>query len=162
MRADLVGATSKDDVLARLRAFAADLPEGAWLLGRGWDQNDWPERTFPTAADLDVAFPDRPVWLTRVDGHAGWANTAAMDAVDQDTRARLTQGDWQPDGGRIVRDAQGRATGIFVDGAMALLDSEMPVMATATAQRHAALGIQVGAETRFIGTWGMGRVGKSR
>ena len=52
MQADLVGAGSKEEVLRRLRAFAADLPEGAWLLGRGWDQNDWPERTFPTAADL--------------------------------------------------------------------------------------------------------------
>ena len=151
MRADLVGATSKDDVLARLRAFAADLPEGAWLLGRGWDQNDWPERTFPTAADLDVAFPDRPVWLTRVDGHAGWANTAAMGAVDQDTRARLTQGDWQPDGGRIVRDAQGRATGIFVDGAMALLDSAMPEMDAATAQRTLALGMQMAVEHGLTG-----------
>ncbi|GAB2621784.1 amidohydrolase [Novilysobacter erysipheiresistens] len=151
MRADLVGATSKDEVLARLRAFAADLPEGAWLLGRGWDQNDWPERTFPTAADLDVAFPDRPVWLTRIDGHAGWANTAAMEAIDQDTRARLTQGDWQPDGGRIVRDAQGRATGIFVDGAMALVDAAMPPMDAATAQRALALGMQAAVEHGLTG-----------
>ncbi|MCM2335464.1 MAG: amidohydrolase family protein, partial [Pseudomonas sp.] len=66
LRADLVGAASKQEVLARLRAFAADLPAGAWLLGRGWDQNDWPEQRFPTAADLDAAFPDRPVWLERV------------------------------------------------------------------------------------------------
>src|SRR3546814_11728476 len=109
MRADLVGATSKDDVLARLRAFAADLPEGAWLLGRGWDQNDWPERTFPTAAALDVAFPDRPVWLTRVAGHAGWANTAAMDAVAQETPARLTPGHRQYGGRGTLRAARGRA-----------------------------------------------------
>ncbi|MGH8085747.1 MAG: amidohydrolase [Lysobacter sp.] len=146
MRADLVGATSKDEVLARLRAFAADLPEGAWLLGRGWDQNDWPERAFPTAADLDAAFPDRPVWLTRIDGHAGWANRAAMKAIDKDL-----SGDWQPDGGRIVRDAQDRATGIFVDGAMGLLDSAMPAMDAATAQRALALGMQMAVEHGLTG-----------
>ena len=104
MQADLVGAGSKEEVLRRLRAFAADLPDGAWLLGRGWDQNDWPERTFPTAADLDAAFPRRPVWLTRVDGHAGWANSAAIAAAEA-AGGRDLSGDWQPDGGRIVRDA---------------------------------------------------------
>ncbi|WP_348253406.1 amidohydrolase family protein, partial [Salmonella enterica] len=65
----------------RLRAYASQLPKDAWLLGGGWDQNDWPEKRFPTAADLDAAFPDRPVWLERVDGHAGWANSAALRAV---------------------------------------------------------------------------------
>ena len=74
MRVDLVGARSKAEVIARLQAFAAQLPEDAWLLGRGWDQNDWPGKTFPTATDLDAVFPNRPVWLERVDGHAGWAN----------------------------------------------------------------------------------------
>jgi predicted amidohydrolase YtcJ len=77
MQADLVDTRSKAEVLERLEAFAANLPDGAWLLGRGWDQNDWPDKTFPTAADLDAAFPTRPVWLERIDGHAGWANTAA-------------------------------------------------------------------------------------
>src|SRR3546814_14944654 len=136
MRADLVGATSKDDVLARLRSFAADLPEGAWLLGRGWDQNDWPARPFPTAADLDVAFPDRPVWLTRVDGHAGWAHTAAIDAVAHDTPARLTQGDWPPDASRLVPSSQGRATGLFVDGAIAPRASATTGLDPATATRQ--------------------------
>src|SRR5690606_12982803 len=60
MRAGLAGARDKAEVLARLRAFEATLAPGDWLLGRGWDQNDWPDRAFPTAADLDVAFPDRP------------------------------------------------------------------------------------------------------
>ena len=68
LRADLVGAASKAEVVERLQRFASDLPDGAWLLGRGWDQNDWPEKEFPTAADLDAAFPERPVWLERVDG----------------------------------------------------------------------------------------------
>src|SRR5690606_24726679 len=73
MSADLTGAGSKAEIVERLRAFAATIPEGAWIVGRGWDQNRWPEQAFPTAADLDAAFPDRPVWLVRVDGHAGWA-----------------------------------------------------------------------------------------
>lgn len=120
LRADLVGARSKAEVVARLQAFAATLPPEAWLLGRGWDQNDWPDKTFPTAADLDAAFPTRPVWLERVDGHAGWANTAAMHRVTRD----LT-GDWQPDGGLIVR-AGGRPTGVFVDAAAGLIDAVVP------------------------------------
>jgi predicted amidohydrolase YtcJ len=79
-QADLVGAASKQEVIARLREFALALPEGAWLLGHGWDQNDWPERDFPGRADLDAEFPDRPVWLERIDGHAAWANTLAIAA----------------------------------------------------------------------------------
>jgi len=120
MRADLVGAVSKGEAIARLRDFERTLPAGAWLLGRGWDQNDWPGQTYPTAADLDAAFPARPVWLERIDGHAGWANSAAMRAV-----ARDLGGDWQPDGGRILR-ADGRPTGIFVDTAVALIDGVVP------------------------------------
>ncbi len=120
MQADLVGARSKAEVLERLKAFAANLPEGTWLLGRGWDQNDWPDKTFPTAADLDTAFPTRPVWLERVDGHAGWANTAAMRRV-----TRELTGDWQPAGGLIVR-AEGKPTGVFVDAASELIDAVVP------------------------------------
>ncbi len=126
LTANLVGTRDKAEVLQRLQAFAAQLPPGEWLLGQGWDQNDWPRRAgqeqgFPTAADLDAVFPDRPVWLYRIDGHAGWANTMAMRAVGRDL-----SGDWQPDGGRIVRDAQGNATGVFVDHASNLVDDKMP------------------------------------
>jgi len=125
MQADLVGARDKAEVVARLREYEKTLPEGAWLLGNGWDQNDWPDRTFPTAADLDAAFPDRPVWLDRVDGHAGWANSAAMKAVEAAMPGRTLAGDWQPDGGRILRDGD-RATGVFVDGAMDLVGKVLP------------------------------------
>lgn len=137
MRASLVDTSSKAEIVQRLREFAKDLPEGAWLLGRGWDQNDWPEQRFPTAADLDAAFPDRPVWLERIDGHAGWANSAAMRAVERDLG-----GDWQPDGGRIERDPQGRPTGVFIDSAAALVDSAMPAMDAATAERALELGMR--------------------
>ena len=127
MRADLVGAGSKLEVMERLKQFARELPPGAWLLGGGWDQNDWAEKEFPSAAELDAAFPDRPVWLERVDGHAGWANSVAMARAGRDLA-----GDWQPDGGRILRDADGKATGIFVDGAMALINAAVPATDEAT------------------------------
>jgi predicted amidohydrolase YtcJ len=121
-RADLVGARSKAEIVERLRQFANKLPADAWLLGRGWDQNLWPEgeRDFPSAADLDAAFPDRPVWLERIDGHAGWANSAALRAVD-----RPLDGDWQVDGGEILR-RDGRATGVFIDAAAALVEAAVP------------------------------------
>lgn len=120
MQVDLMGADSKADVLQRLQAFAAGLPEGAWLLGRGWDQNRWPDKAFPTASDLDAAFPGRPVWLERVDGHAGWANSAALAASGVDF-----SGDWQTDGGRIIRDGR-HATGVFIDAAMRHVEAAIP------------------------------------
>ncbi|GAA5077499.1 amidohydrolase [Lysobacter panacisoli] len=146
LSADLVGAQSKEEVLQRLQAFAKQLPDGAWLIGRGWDQNDWPEKRFPSAADLDAAFPDRPVWLERIDGHAGWANTAAMRAVTRDL-----SGEWQPDGGRIERGASKRPTGIFVDGAMALVDQARPPLDEATAERALSLGMQAAVEHGLTG-----------
>ena len=132
MQAQLEGTTSKADVVARLQSYAKDLPKGEWLLGRGWDQNDWPEKVFPTAADLDAAFPDRPVWIERVDGHAAWANSAALKFVKKDL-----SGDWQPGGGRIERSG-GKATGVFVDGAMNLVNEVVPVTSPETTDR--ALG----------------------
>jgi predicted amidohydrolase YtcJ len=120
MRADLVGTRSKAEVIERLKEFETTLPPGAWLLGRGWDQNDWPEKSFPTASDLDAAFPTRPVWLERIDGHAGWANTPAMKLVP-----RELAGDWQPEGGQVLR-AGGRPTGVFIDTAARLVEEVVP------------------------------------
>jgi predicted amidohydrolase YtcJ len=137
LTANLVGTTSKAEVIERLQAFEATLPEGEWLVGNGWDQNDWTDKTFPTAADLDAAFPRRPVWLDRIDGHAGWANTAAMRAVGRDL-----SGDWQPDGGRIVRDAGGAATGIFVDGAMSLVSGVIPALDAGDIEQALKLAMQ--------------------
>jgi len=126
MRAELMGTVSKEDILSRLIAFEATLPKGQWLLGRGWDQNDWPTIELPTKADLDAAFPDRPVFLRRVDGHAAWANSAAMTVADRDLN-----GDWQVDGGDIVRDDKGEATGVFVDNAIGLVENKIPAPSVA-------------------------------
>ncbi len=146
LRAELDGTRSRAEVVERLRAFARDLPAGAWLLGRGWDQNDWPEAEFPTAADLDAAFPDRPVWLRRVDGHAAWANTAALRAV----KGNLA-GMRDPEGGQILRDAAGAPTGVFIDNAMDLVDAAVPALDDATAERGLVLGMQAAVRHGLTG-----------
>jgi len=117
---DLVGSASRAEVVSRLKAGAARLPKGAWLIGRGWDQNRWSDKQFPTAADLDAAFPDRPVFLERIDGHASWANSAAMKHA-----TTSLDGDWQPEGGRILRAGK-KATGVLVDGAQSLVGKAIP------------------------------------
>ena len=116
----LVGAASFDEVVARVKQRAERAQPGEWILGRGWDQNRWPVKEFPTSAALDAAIPDHPVWLRRVDGHAGVANTAALRA------AGVTASTRDPEGGRIVRDASGNPSGTFVDAAMGLVDTKVP------------------------------------
>ncbi len=146
LQVDLDGTRSKAEILARLQAFAAKLPPGAWLTGRGWDQNDWPEQAFPTAADLDAAFPDRPIWLRRVDGHAGWANSAALRAVKRDL-----SGTWQPDGGVIRRDAQGRPSGVLIDNAMELMDATVPAPDAATLEHALELAMHAAVADGLTG-----------
>ncbi len=158
MQADLTGARDTAEVVARLQAYARTLPANAWILGNGWDQNDWPGQRFPTAAELDAAFPDRPVWLDRVDGHAGWANSRAI-ALAQAHAGRALSGDWQPDGGRIERDRDGRPSGVFVDGAMDLVAAVVP--APDEAYREQALDKALAAMARD-GLTGVHDMGTSR
>jgi hypothetical protein len=150
MRADLVGAASKDEAIARLREFERTLAPEAWLLGRGWDQNDWPGKSYPTAADLDAAFPERPVWLERIDGHAGWANSAAMHAVPRDL-----SGDWQPAGGRILRSG-GKPTGVFIDTAVALIDAAVPPPDATTRAEALTRALASAASAGLTGVHDMG------
>lgn len=110
---------------ARLRSFATTLPKGAWLIGHGWDQNRWPGGAFPSAANLDAAFPDRPVYLSRIDEHAAWVNTVALKLA-----SKSLDGDWQPEGGRIERK-DGNATGVLVDGATKLVEQAIPPLGEA-------------------------------
>ena len=81
LQLDLTGTRSLEDLQQRLKAYAAAHPQARWILGRGWNQELWPDREFPTAADIDAVVSDRPVWLGRVDGHAAIANSAAMQAA---------------------------------------------------------------------------------
>ncbi len=112
---DLTGTPSYAAVIARVVAKAATLPKGTPVLGRGWDQNDWSDTRLPTHQALSAATPDHPVLLERVDGHASLANMAAM------RKAGITAETKDPEGGRVMRDASGAATGVFVDNAQSLL-----------------------------------------
>lgn len=119
LRIDLSQTRSLDEALTMLRAYAAANP-AKWILGRGWNQEKWGLGRFPTAADLDGIDDARPIWLERVDGHAGWANRQAL-AV-----AGISAATKDVAGGRIERDASGAPTGILVDSAMDLVAKVMP------------------------------------
>ena len=155
-RVDLVGTRSKQEILERLRAFERDLPAGEWLVGRGWDQNDWPEQDFPTVADLDTAFPERPVWLGRVDGHAGWVNSAVLRAIAADPAAAKLLAQGQPPGGLIVRDAAGKPTGVFVDDAERLVAAVAPEMDQDDADRALSLALAEAVRHGLTGVHDMG------
>ncbi|MBI3715957.1 MAG: amidohydrolase [Betaproteobacteria bacterium] len=120
LQIDLADTATLADALQRVKQYAAQHPGTGWLRGRGWNQVIWKLGRFPTAAELDAAVPDRPVWLRRVDGHAGWANALALK------QAGISRDTADPAGGRIERDAKGEPTGVLVDGAMALLTGKMP------------------------------------
>ncbi len=116
---DLVGCQDLPEALGRIRTWMERHPEG-WLVGRGWDQNRWPSRAFPTARDLDRLTGSRPAMLQRVDGHAIWVNSAALALAGIDAKTP------DPAGGRILRDGEGHPTGILVDNAADLVARLMP------------------------------------
>lgn len=123
-RVDLVGTASWDDVVEKTKRFAAEnLPTGqagpnGWLLGRGWDQNDWPLKEFPTNEKLNELFPDRPVLLTRVDGHAAIVNQKALELAGVKAGDKISGGE--------IEVKNGKLTGILVDNAVGLVSSRIP------------------------------------
>jgi len=119
LQLDLVGTNSVEDLQARLRDYAGR-PGRAWILGRGWNQELWPTKRFPTAADLDAVVPERPVMLERVDGHAVVVNSAALKA------AGITAATKDPVGGKIERDSNGNPTGLLIDAASELVSAKVP------------------------------------
>jgi predicted amidohydrolase YtcJ len=138
---DLSATTSLPDALKAIGDYArANQSQGAgagWLRGRGWNQENWKLGRFPTALDVDAAVSDRPVWFERVDGHAGWANSRALEA------AGITDKTPDPAGGKILRDANGKATGVLVDAAKELVVKVMP--AHTEAEGRMALDRALGA-----------------
>ncbi|MDX1999996.1 MAG: amidohydrolase [Thermoanaerobaculia bacterium] len=141
---DLVATSSFEEVIARVHAAAAGRPSGTWIAGRGWDQNDWPERSFPTHERLSAALPDHPVWLTRVDGHAALLNARAMTVLG------IGPAVVDPPGGRFERDGAGRPTGVLIDRAMDVA-AQIPAPDAAERQRRlaaaAARAVAVGLTT---------------
>lgn len=117
---DLTGTTSYDEVVARVAERAKRTPKGQWVLGRGWDQNDWGDTRFPTHDKMTAAVPDHPVYIVRVDGHAGLANLKALQA------AGVTAATQDPSGGHIERSADGAPAGVFVDNAQGLVRRAIP------------------------------------
>lgn len=126
---DLHGASTYGEVIRRVRERARETPAGAWVYGRGWDQNLWPGRQFPTHAELSAAVTDHPVWLTRVDGHAALVNATALAALGLDAATP------DPAGGRFLRDATGRLTGVMVDNAQGVAGRKLPEPTAADRER---------------------------
>ncbi|MBO6585992.1 MAG: amidohydrolase [Gracilimonas sp.] len=111
LNVNVAGIESLEATLDTIKAYAEANPELEWIQGRGWNQTLWEENEFPTAEDLDRVVPDRPVYLSRVDGHAGWVNSKALEL------AQISKDTPDPQGGKIIRDGNGEATGVFVDAA---------------------------------------------
>jgi len=116
-QADLTGSLSTVEITERLQKHRQQNPS-AWILGRGWDQNDWKKKEFPNKSMLDKLFPDVPIYLTRVDGHAAWVSSKALDMAGIDAGTTVK-------GGEILTDAKG-VTGILLDNAMALVEQLLP------------------------------------
>ncbi|MCP3100974.1 amidohydrolase [Myxococcus sp. K15C18031901] len=117
---DLTGTETKQEALSRVASAEQTSFQGEWLVGQGWDQNDWPEKAFPSRTDLDAKHPGTPVVLSRIDGHAYWVNSEALK------RARITRDTVDPVGGRILKGPDGEPTGILVDNAMNLVAKVLP------------------------------------
>jgi predicted amidohydrolase YtcJ len=147
---DLNGTMSLSEAQARIRANPG---KGAWIKGGGWNQERWNLGRFPTAAELDAATGNRPAFLERVDGHAGWANTRALQL------AGITAATPDPAGGRIERDAQGNPTGVLVDAAMKLVEAKIPPPTQREADAALAKALAIMAS---VGLTGAGDAGMDR
>jgi predicted amidohydrolase YtcJ len=119
MRVDFNGATTLAETKRRIAEKARALPEGSWILGRGWDHTLWGGQ-WPTRQDLDEVAPRHPVFVTRVDGHVSWANSLALE------RAGITRETRDPEGGELLRDAEGVPTGILKETAAGLVGRHVP------------------------------------
>ena len=126
---NVAGSASYQEVIDRVKAWAKDVKPGQWIVGRGWDQNRWPAKEFPTHEALSRAFPQNPVVLERIDGHAVLANAKAMEL------ARVTATTREPSGGRIVRLPSGAPSGVFVDNAENLVGAAIPPMSRADTRK---------------------------
>ena len=116
-KCQLWGTKSWDDILAKITEYAKEAPR-QWIYGRGWDQNDWAVKEFPTKEKLDQMFPDRPVYLKRIDGHAAIANQKALDMAGIDLNSNLLGGE--------IEKKNGKLTGILIDNAMSLVEKHIP------------------------------------
>jgi predicted amidohydrolase YtcJ len=149
---NLQGINSLAEMLAAVKDYADSNPDARWIVGRGWIEKVWPEGRFPTRQDLDAIVPDRPVYLTRADGHASVINTVAMEM------AKITGKSENPVGGHINLDENGDPTGMLIDTAMSYVRPLIPE--TTRAETKAA--IQAGTERNArLGWTGFQNAGSS-
>lgn len=120
MQVNLNGALSEQAAIERAIDFHKNNKESQWLLGRGWNQVLWENKQYPKAVSLDEYFKNTPIWFKRIDGHAGWANSKAMQLAGIDHTSI------SPDGGEIIKDTKGNPTGVFIDNAMSLITDNIP------------------------------------
>jgi predicted amidohydrolase YtcJ len=133
---NLVGSTSEAESVAGVKAFIANNTQDEWIRGRGWNQVLWPGKQFPDRKTLDAVSGDRAVALERIDGHAMWANSRALElaGIGADTP--------DPDGGQIIRDGTGRATGVLIDNAMGLVYDVMPPVTDSDMAEYALVAME--------------------
>lgn len=121
MELNVIGVTRSDEIVSMVAQKTKTAAKGKWIKGRGWDQNLWASKEFPTGSQLDAVSPDHYVILTRVDGHAVWVNRKVMDA------AGISKNTKDPDGGKIIRDSSGNPSGVLIDNAKGLIYKIIPV-----------------------------------
>jgi hypothetical protein len=121
--ADLYDTKSFEEVIERLKSFAAKHPNEKWILGRGWDQNKWPGKLYPTNEQLNKAFPDIPVYITRVDGHAAICNQKAFELSHITTAPKINGGE--------VETKNGKLTGVLIDNAKEIVSNKIPSLTKA-------------------------------
>lgn len=117
---NFVGTKSISEILEIVKKNLPNYKKGEWITGHGWDHEDWEKKEFPTYKEISEITPENPVYFTRVDGHAGWANKKAMEI------AGITKETKDPPGGKIIRDERGEPTGVFIDSAQDLIEKHIP------------------------------------
>jgi predicted amidohydrolase YtcJ len=141
MNLNLEGTRTREDFLARVKERAGNTGPGKWVTGRGWIETFWTPPAFPTAADLDQIAPDNPVFLTRADGHAAIANSAALRI------AGITSETPNPFGGEILKDStSGAPTGMLLDHAKELVEKHIPSPSSAEKEEALLLGAKRSVE----------------
>lgn len=138
LKIDVRNVTSAEQSARLVKEYADNNPDLTWITGGGWNQVLWPNKEFPRASQLDEYIHDRPVWLERVDGHAGWANSKALKI------AGITRDTLDPPGGKIEKDDNGEPSGVLIDTAMYLLTKQIPIA------DEAELNAQLDAATQHL------------
>lgn len=126
-KCELVGTASFEEIIERIKSYSKNAPM-YWIYGRGWDQNDWAAKEYPDKTMLDSLFPDRPVFLKRIDGHAALANQKALDLTGITAATQVKGGS--------VEVKNGRLTGILIDNAMDLVDTKIPILPDSLAKKY--------------------------